>query len=72
MRSILILFAIAAVGFLFVIQKKDTPEVVPTKRASAVVNRMGEHSLVKHPVALDRTRDVAQNSPRQRRENGLP
>jgi hypothetical protein len=64
MRSILILFAIAAVGFFFLIQKKDAPEIAPAERTSAEVNRMGEHNWVKRPLGLDRSRDVAQNSAR--------
>ena len=67
MRSILILFAIAAVGFLFIIQKKDTPEAAPPKTTSAAVNRMGERSWTKHPLAIDRSHDVAQNSVRRTR-----
>jgi len=66
MRSILILFAIAVVGFTFIIQKKDAPEVRPAKATSAAVNRMGERSWATRALVIDPTREVAQNRARQR------
>jgi uncharacterized membrane protein len=65
MRSIVLLFAIAAIGFSFILHKKDAAEATATK--SAEVSR---HNWMKH--ALDKTRTVAQNVSQQRRENGVP
>lgn len=70
MRSILTLFVIAAVGFLFILQKKDTPETTPASKSLTELNKMGQHNWMKH--ALDTSRGVAQNVSKQRKENQIP
>jgi hypothetical protein len=68
MRSILALFVMAALGFGFILQKKDAPE--PTKAKPTELSEVSRHNWMKH--ALDKSRTVAQNVSQQRKENGLP
>ena len=51
MRSVLALFAVAAIGFIFILQKKDEPEtaIVKTKPAeSRRMNQVSQHNWMKH------------------------
>ena len=59
MRSILTLFVIAALGFLFILQKKDPPEPALVKKQSTELNKAIQHNWMKH--AIDKSRVVAQN-----------
>jgi hypothetical protein len=73
MRSILVLFAIAALGFIFILQKKDAPEAttVKTKPAkSHQVNQVSQHNSMKH--SLDKAHAVAQNVAQTRKEERKP
>jgi len=57
MRSILVLFAIAAIGFIVILQKKDAPEGTGAKAAKSQL--VGQHNWMKQ--SPDKTRVVAQN-----------
>lgn len=73
MRSILVLFAIAALGFIFILQKKDAPEATTVKTKSAEsqqVSRVSQHNWMKH--SLDKAHAVAQNVAQTRKENEVP
>jgi hypothetical protein len=59
MRSILTLFVIAALGFLFILQKKDGPEATSTKKQPTELIKLSQHNWMKH--AIDKNRVVAQN-----------
>jgi hypothetical protein len=59
MRSILTLFVIAALGFLFILQKKDAPEPTLAKKQPTELNKVSQHNWMKH--AIDKNRVVAQN-----------
>ena len=60
--SVLVLFGIAALGFVFILQKKDAPEatIVKTKPAeSRHMNQVSQDNRIKH--STDKTNVVAQN-----------
>ena len=62
MRSVHILFAIAALGFIFILKKKDAPEatIVKTKPAELRhMNQVSPENRMKH--STDKTNAVAQN-----------
>jgi hypothetical protein len=67
MRSILALFAIAALGFIVILQKKDAPDATLTKAKAPELKQAGKHNWMKH--ALDGSHAVAQNTTRTRKEN---
>ena len=72
-RSILVLFAIAALGFTVILQKKDPPEATSVKTKAAEsqhVNQVSQHNWMKH--SLDRAHAVAQNVAQTRKENEMP
>jgi hypothetical protein len=60
--SVLVLFGIAALGFVFILQKKDAAEatIVKTKPAeSRHMNQVSQDNRMKH--STDKTNIVAQN-----------
>ena len=60
--SVLVLFGIAALGFVFILQKKDAAEatIVKTKPAeSRHMNQVSQDNRMKH--STDKTNAVAQN-----------
>jgi hypothetical protein len=59
MRSILVLFAMTALGFAFILQKNDPPEPVSAKAKSTELGGTGRTNLMKH--APEKSRSVAQN-----------
>jgi hypothetical protein len=59
MRSIVALFAVAALGFLFILQKKDPPEPTLAKKQPTELIKVSQHNWMKH--AIDKNRVVAQN-----------
>jgi hypothetical protein len=68
MRSVLLLFGIAALGFIFILQKKDPPEatIVKTKPAELRhMNQVSKDNRMKHPT--DKTQAVAQNTAQTRK-----
>ena len=68
MRSILILFTLAALGFGFILQKKDPPEPV-TAKTTASGPGTGRTNLMKR--APEKGRSVAQNASAIRAGNEL-
>jgi len=70
MRSVLALLVLAAVGFAFILQKKDPPEAAVAKIQSTELPKIGRHNWMKH--ALDTSRSVAKNVAKQRQESELP
>ena len=70
MRSILVLFAIASIGFIVILQKKDAPERSGTKAKAAESQLVGQHNWMKH--SLDKSRAVAQNVAQSRKEIEVP
>ena len=68
MRSILVLFVMAALGFIFILQKKDGTETTVVKTRPAELRRMNQVSKdnrMKH--STDETNAVAQNSTQTRK-----
>jgi len=68
MRSVLLLFGIAALGFIFILQKKDGTETTVVKTRPAELRRMNQVSKdnrMKH--STDETNAVAQNSTQTRK-----
>jgi hypothetical protein len=62
MRSVLVLFAIAVLGFIFILQKKDAPETTIVKTKPAELRRMNQVSQDNRmKPSLDKTHAVAQN-----------
>ena len=70
MRSLLVLFVIAAAGFVFILQKKDAAEVASPKAKPTASTQLSEHNWMKH--SIDKTRTVAQNVAQQRKDNEVP
>jgi hypothetical protein len=69
MRSILVLLAMAALGFGFILQKNDPPEPVNAKTNLAELGGTGRTNLMKH--APEKSRSVAQNVSTVRKGNEL-
>lgn len=67
MRSILALLAIAALGFIVILQKKDAPDAATTKTKVSELQEAGKHNWMKH--ALDGSHALAQNAARMHKEN---
>jgi hypothetical protein len=67
MRSILALLVIAALGFLFILQKNDAPQPTTAKTTYVGQSQVSEHNFMKH--ALDKSRVFAQNVSQQREGN---
>ena len=69
MRSILVLFAMAVLGFGFILQKNDPPEPVSANAKSTEPGGVSRNNLMKH--APDKSRSVAQNVSPERKRNEL-
>jgi len=69
MRSILALFAVAALGFGFILHKKDVPEAAASETQTSELSKVNQHNWTKH--ALDTSRSVAKNGAK-RQENQVP
>jgi uncharacterized protein YceK len=70
MRSLLILFVIAAAGFAFILQKKDPTETAAPKAKPTALTQVGAHNWMKH--SIDKDRAVAQNVAQQRKDTEVP
>jgi hypothetical protein len=70
MRSILALFVVAALGFVFILHKKDAPEATASKTQTSELAEVSQHTWMKH--ALDTSRSFAKNVAKQRQENEVP
>ena len=67
MRSFLALLAIAALGFIVILQKKDAPDATVKKTNPSELHQAGKHNWMKH--ALDGSHAIAQNTKRSDKEN---
>jgi hypothetical protein len=68
MRSVLVLFGIAVLGFIFILQKKDAPEatIVKTKPAELRrVNQVSQNNRMKS--SPDGAHAIAQNAAQTRK-----
>jgi len=70
MRPILALFAMAAIGFAFILHKKDVPEATNSKTQTRELPNASKHNWMKR--GLDTSRSVAKTVSKQRKENEVP
>ena len=71
MRPITALFVMAAIGFVFILHKKDVPEVTDSKMRTSELHKVSKkHNWMKR--ALDTRRSVAKTASRQRKETEVP
>jgi hypothetical protein len=70
MRPVLALLVLAAAGFAFILQKKDQPEAPAAKVQLSELPKMNQHNWMRH--ALDTSRSVAKNIPKQNQGNEIP
>lgn len=67
MRSILVLLAIASIGFIVILQKKDASDPTLTKAKMSELQQGTKHNWMKH--ALEGSPAFAQNTTRTRKDN---
>jgi hypothetical protein len=70
MRPIPALFVMAAIGFAFILHKKDVPEATDSKMQTSKLPNVSKHNSMKR--ALDTSRVAAKTVRKQRQENGTP
>jgi hypothetical protein len=70
MRPILALFVMAAIGFAFILHKKDAPEATDSKMQTRELPKVSKHNWMKR--SLDTSRSVAKTVSKQRKENEVP
>jgi sensor histidine kinase regulating citrate/malate metabolism len=70
MRTALVIIALAALGYFFVVQKQTEPSRNATAAAASTPRQVYEHDWARH--ALDTTAKVKQKVARQRAENAQP
>ena len=70
MRPIPALFLMAAIGFVFILHKKDVPEVTDSKMKTGELPKVSKHNWMKR--SLDTSRSVAKTVSKQRKENEVP
>jgi len=70
MRSILALFAVAALGFGFILHKKDAPEAAASETQKNELSKVSQHNWTKRP--LDTGRSVARNVAKQGQQSEVP
>ena len=70
MRPLPALFVMAAIGFAFILHKKDAPEVTDSKMQTSELHKGSKHNWMKR--ALDTRRSVAKTVSKQRKENEVP
>jgi hypothetical protein len=72
MRSILALFVVAALGFGFILHKKDAPEAAAAalEAQTSELSKVSHHNWTKR--TLDTSRSVAKNVAKQRQGNEVP
>ena len=70
MRPIPALFLMAAIGFVFILHKKDVPDVTDSKMRTSELHKVSKHNWMKR--AFDTRRSVAKTASRQRKENEVP
>jgi len=70
MRPIPALFLMAAIGFVFILHKKDVPDVTDSKMKTSKLHKVSKHNWMKRE--LDTSRFVAKTASKQRKENEVP
>jgi Na+/H+ antiporter NhaD/arsenite permease-like protein len=70
MRPISALFLMAAIGFVFILHKKDVPEVTDSKMRKSELRKVSKHNWMKR--ALYTSRVAAKTASKQRKENEVP
>jgi hypothetical protein len=70
MRPITALFVMAAIGFAFILHKKDVPEATDSTMQTSKLPNVSKHNSMKR--SLDTSRAVAKTASKQRKENELP
>jgi hypothetical protein len=70
MRPIPVLFLMAAIGFVFILHKKDVPEATDSKMKISGLHKVSKHNWMKR--TLDTRRSVAKTASKQRTENEIP
>ena len=70
MRPLPALFVMAAIGFAFILHKKDVPEATDSKMQTSKLPNGRKHNWMKRP--LDTSRSVAKTVRKQRQETGTP
>jgi cytoskeletal protein RodZ len=74
MRTVVVLVAVAALGWLFLVQKQKetqkaaTPAVTAPKQTAAAPRPVSEHNWMKR--SLDRTNEVKRQVAEQRKQDG--
>ena len=70
MRPVPALFVMAAIGFAFILHKKDVPEASDSKLQTRKLPNVSKHNSMKR--ALYTSRVAAKTASKQRKENELP
>jgi hypothetical protein len=70
MRPLPALFVMAAIGFAFILHKKDVPEATDSKMQTSKLPNGIKHNSMKRALATSRS--VAKTVRKQRQENGTP
>ena len=60
----------AAIGFVFILHKKDVPDVTDSKMKTSKLHKVSKHNWMKRE--LDTRRFVAKTASKQRKENEVP
>jgi hypothetical protein len=70
MRPLPALFVMAAIGFAFILHKKDVPEATDSKMQTSKLPNFRKHNWVKR--ALDTSHSTVKTASKQRKENQVP
>ena len=70
MRPITALFVMAAIGFAFILHKKDVPEATDSTMQTSKLPKRSKHNSMKR--ALDSSRVAAKTASKQRKESQVP
>jgi hypothetical protein len=70
MRPLPALFVMAAIGFAFILHKKDVPEATDSKMQTGKRPNVTKHNSMKR--TLDTRRIAAKTASKQRKENQVP
>jgi hypothetical protein len=70
MRPIPALFVMAAIGFAFILHKKDVPEATDSKLQTSKPSNVSKHNSMKRALYMSRV--AAKTVSKQRKENELP
>ncbi len=70
MRPIPALFVMAAIGFAFILHKKDVPEASDSKLQTSKLPNVSKHNSMKRTLYTSRV--AVKTASKQRKENELP